>query len=120
LLGRQAVPPAPVDPARTVSLEEAAAPALAAALRAVEMEYAASYKGFMPLQTQASVMGLEHTQGLRESWETMQNTERALKAALAEHPDNLFLGAKLLTLRAQQLEFMRHLHMLDQNSWRNI
>ena len=39
--------------------------------------------------------------------------------ALTEHPDNRFLSEKLLDLRAQQLEFMRQMYMLDQNSRRN-
>ena len=49
---------------------------------------------------------------------SLQQAETALLGALAEHPDNPYLGEKLLSLRAQQLEFLKQLHMLDQNSRR--
>lgn len=116
LFGRQAPPP--VMPAPGLSLAEAAAPSMVAALEAVEIEYAASYKGFRPLMLEPWIFEARTTEQLRASWASMQETGIALKAAMEEHPDNPFLGAKLLRLRARQLEFMRQLHMLDQNSWR--
>lgn len=116
LFGRQASPPVPAGPG--LSLADAAAPSVIAAMQAVEVEYASAYKGFRPLMLQPSLFEARTTEELRASWAVMQEAELALKAALDEYPDNPFLGAKLLDLRAQQLEFMRQLHMLDQNSWR--
>ena len=89
-----------------------------AAMEAVELEYASAYKGFRPLMLQPSLFEASTTDELRASWADMQDAEEALKAALAEYPENPFLSEKLLNLRAQQLEFMRQLHMLDQTSWR--
>lgn len=89
-----------------------------AAMEAVELEYASAYKGFRPLMLEPTLFEASTTDELRASWADMQDAEEALKAALAEHPDNPFLSEKLLNLRAQQLEFMRQLHMLDQTSWR--
>lgn len=116
LFGRQSSGPIPTEPG--LSLAEAAAPSMIAAMEAVEMEYASAYKGFRPLLLQPSLFEARTTEELRASWAAMQEAEIALKAALEEHPENPFLGEKLLNLRAQQLEFMRQLHMLDQNSWR--
>ena len=117
LLGRQVQNDVP--PSDSLSIAEYGAPALNAALQAVELEYAASYKGFMPFLLEPVEMDGQTTDDLRASWAAMQEAELALKTALEEHPDNPFLGSKLLSLRAQQLEFMRQIHMLDQNSWRN-
>ncbi len=115
LFGRQAPPTAP---APGLSLAEAAAPSMVAALEAVEIEYAATYKGFRPMMLEPTIFEARTTEALRASWADMQDAEIALKAAMEEHPDNPFLGEKMLSLRAQQLEFMRQIHMLDQNSWR--
>lgn len=118
LLGRQT--PMDVPPVQLADQEPvvAGAPALMAAMEAVELEYASAYKGFRPLMLEPALFESRTTDELRASWADMQEAETALKAALEEHPDNPFLGEKLLNLRAQQLEFMRQLHMLDQTGWR--
>jgi len=121
LLGRQGVPgpasPGAVEPAMT--LADAAAPSVAAALEATEREYRAAYKGFDTVGLAPSVLAPQTVERLGDSWQAMKQAETALKTALEEHPDNPFLAQKLLDLRAQQLDFMRQLHMLDQNSRRS-
>ncbi len=118
LFGRQTPPNTEPLPAASLGQLNAAGPSMMAAMEAVELEYAAAYKGFRPLMLEPTLFEASTTDELRASWADMQDAEEALKAALAEHPDNPFLSGKLLNLRAQQLEFMRQLHMLDQTSWR--
>jgi len=114
--GREvAVPETPVQTA--FNGQQAAAPALTAALQAAELEYAAAYKTLMPLKLSSMMLNDSHRQGIEDSWAMMTRTELALKAALAEHPDSQFLGARLLSLRAQQLELMRQLHRLENDRW---
>ena len=118
LFGRQTPPSLLPEQTSGISMAEVAAPSMVAALEAVEMEYAAAYRGFRPLKLQPSVFEPQTADALRDSWAEMQQAEVALKRALDEHPENPFLSEKLLDLRAQQLEFMRQLHMLDQHSRR--
>ncbi len=120
LLGRQDGAPVPTPatgPALT--LAEAAGPSVLATLRATEREYQAAWKGFEPVGVAPSVLGAGTVEDLERSWQAMKQAEIALTTALDEHPDNPYLAEKLLTLREQQLAFMRQLHMLDQNSRRN-
>lgn len=99
-----------------MSLDSIAAPAVAAAIEASEREYQAAWKGFEPVGLAPSVLAQETIDELGRSWQAMKQAEIALLTALDEHPDNPFLAEKLLELRGQQLDFMRALHMLDQNS----
>lgn len=115
LLGRQG-PEAPAPAMPFMSLDSIAAPAVAAAIEASEREYQAAWKGFEPVGLAPSVLAQETIDELGRSWQAMKQAEIALLTALDEHPDNPFLAEKLLELRGQQLDFMRALHMLDQNS----
>ncbi len=113
LLGRQThEQPAP-------PMESGAAyPGIAVALRAAEQEYLAEWKGFTTVGVAPTLLTPRTREELEASWNELLQAETALLTALDEHPDNPYLGEKLLDLRAQQLEFMRQLHMLDQNSRR--
>lgn len=124
LLGRQA-PDAPGPTAeprlaggQTLTLAEAAAPAVSVALEATEREYRAAWKSFGPLGLTPSALQPETLDALARSWQAMKEAESALLMALDEHPDNPFLADKLVDLRGQQLEFMRDMHMLEQNNRR--
>lgn len=120
LLGRQGGPgpEGPVD-GPPLTLGAAAAPSLVAALAATEREYQAAWKGFDPVGVAPSLLEPRTAEELERSWQAMKQAEVALTTALEEHPDNPYLAQKLLDLRAQQLDFMRQLHMLDQNSRRS-
>ena len=63
-------------------------------------------------------LGQQAVQNIEGSWFELQQAETALLTALEEHPKNSYLNQKLLDLRAQQLEFMKQLAMLDQFSRR--
>ena len=45
----------------------------------------------------------------------MREMENALTAALEESPDNAFLAARMMELRARQLGFLQQLAALDQD-----
>lgn len=115
MLGRQAEGPSTPGPAVTDSLQQVA---MQAALQASEREYQAAFQAFTPVGVDTDYLRAGTVQGLEHSWEDLLEAEAALMAALEAHPDNAFLSEKLLNLRAQQLEFMRQIHMLDQNSRR--
>ena len=119
LLGRQAPEPV-VTPAgaETLTLAAAAAPAMAVALEATEREYRAAWKSFGPLGLAPTTLQPETLEALGRSWQSMKEAESALLTALEEHPENPYLADKLLELRGQQLEFMRDMHMLEQNNRR--
>lgn len=121
LLGRQS-PDAviPVDQPERLTLAEAAAPAVAIALEATEREYRAAWKGFGPLGLTPTTLQPDTLEALALSWQTMKEAESGLLTALEENPENAFLAEKLLELRGQQLEFMRDMHMLEQNNRREI
>jgi hypothetical protein len=119
LLGRQG--PAPgsgMTPAAGLPVLTAGAAAVAATLEATEREYQAVWKGFDPAGLPPSALSPETVDALQRTWESMHQAETALMTALDEHPENPYLAQKLLELRGQQLEFMRELYMLDQNSRR--
>ena len=119
LLGRQAPDdPGPSAGAQTLTLAEAAAPALAVALEATEREYRAAWKSFGPVGLAPTTLQPETLEALARSWQSMKEAESALLSALDEHPENPYLADKLLDLRGQQLEFMRDMHMLEQNNRR--
>ena len=119
LLGRQAPDGnAPLPAGEPLTLAEAAAPALAVALEATEREYRAAWKSFGPLGLAPTTLQPETLEALARSWQSMKEAENALLTALDEHPENPYLADKLLELRGQQLEFMRDMHMLEQNNRR--
>lgn len=116
LLGRQAPDVAPIEDGMANNLP---AVAVQGVLAASEREYQAAFQAFTPVGMDPNWMDTQAVQGLETTWDELQEAEGALLDALAEHPDNRFLSEKLMDLRAQQLEFMRQMHMLDQNSRRN-
>lgn len=94
-------------------------PALVAMIEGMEREYRAAFRAFAPVGVgQAALLQPPAVEEIEATWNELQQAEAALKAALAEHPGNAFLGEKLHDLRARQLAFMRQIHMLDQNSRR--
>lgn len=101
-------------------IEQGGAPALLAALQASELEYRAAFQVLAPVGLAPAVFESQDIEAIDRSWRELREAEAALMAALDRYPDNAFLGARLLDLRAQQLEFMKQLQMLDQNSRRNI
>jgi hypothetical protein len=88
------------------------------ALEASEREYRAAWKSLGPLGLSPTMLQPETLEALARSWQVMKEAESALLLALDEHPDNPYLADKLLELRGQQLEFMRDMHMLEQNNRR--
>lgn len=120
LVGRQdGMTPPPAATAPVVTRMAAAEPSLVAAVTAAEREYHAALKGFEPVNLAPSLFQPQTRDELLRSWQAMKQAEAALTNAMDEHPDNPYLAQKLLDLRTQQLDFMRQLHMLDQNSRRN-
>jgi hypothetical protein len=119
LLGRQGPDNAvPSSSGETLTLAEAAAPALAVALEATEREYRAAWKSFGPVGLAPTTLQPETLEALARTWQSMKEAESALLTALDEHPQNPYLADKLLELRGQQLEFMRDMHMLEQDNRR--
>ena len=119
LVGRQAPEGPGLPMPGAIGVDELAGPAMVAGLQAAELEFQAAWKGLPPVSMGQPALSLEAEQSIQGSWEELQQAETALLAALEEHPDNPYLGQKLLDLRAQQLQFLRQLHMLDQNSRRS-
>lgn len=94
--------------------------AMQGALQVSEREYQAAFQAFTPLGVDAAYLETGVAEGLQNSWADLLQAEEALLEALEEHPENRFIGEKLVNLRAQQLEFLRQIYMLDQNSRRKI
>ena len=93
---------------------------LLATLEASEREYRAAFREFIPVGVARSLLASDAVENIEHSWWQLKQAETALLSALEEHPGNMYLNEKLLDLRAQQLEFMRQLAMLDQTSRRKI
>ena len=92
--------------------------ALIGTVRATEREYQAAFRELVPLDYSGLRLEGEEPDALRGSWEDLLQTETALLAALQQYPSNIFLNEKLLDLRAQQLQFVKRLALLEQNDWR--
>lgn len=116
LLGRQSNV---VDPFSQPQQSPLAGQVMMGTLQASEREYQAAFQTLAPVGMAPTLFELRDIEAIERSWSELRQAESALLAALQEHPDNPYLGEKLLDLRAQQLDFMRHLRMLDQNSRRN-
>lgn len=92
--------------------------ALIGSVEATEREYQAAFRELVPLDYSGLRLDDEEPDALRNSWEDLVQTETALLAALQQYPSNIYLNEKLLDLRAQQLQFVKQLAMLEQNDWR--
>ncbi len=91
---------------------------LAGTLEASEREYQAAFAELVPTDYSGMQLAGDDPQPVRNSWDDLQKVEAALLAALREYPADIFLNEKLLDLRAQQLRFVKHMVLLEQNNWR--
>ncbi|NND44941.1 MAG: hypothetical protein HKN58_06425 [Xanthomonadales bacterium] len=115
LLGREVAPPAP-EPVSSLPYSIM----MQAALEASEREYRAAFREFIPVNTAGPELGTGVVDSIERSWAELEQAESALRAALHEYPENIYLNRKLLDLRSQQLGFMKQMAMLDQFSRRKI
>lgn len=92
--------------------------ALTGAVEAAEREYQAAFRELVPLEYSGLRLQGEDPDALRKSWEDLLQAESSLLVALQQYPSNVYLNEKLLDLRAQQLQFVKQLAMLEQNDWR--
>lgn len=92
--------------------------ALIGTVKATEREYQAAFSELVPLDYSGLRLEGEEPDALRASWEALSQAETALLAALQQYPSNIYLNGKLLDLRAQQLQFVKRLALLEQNDWR--
>jgi hypothetical protein len=92
--------------------------ALTGAVEAAEREYQAAFRELVPLEYSGLRLQGEGPDALRKSWEDLLQAESSLLVALQQYPSNIYLNEKLLDLRAQQLQFVKQLAMLEQNDWR--
>jgi hypothetical protein len=92
--------------------------ALIGTVEATEREYQAAFRELVPLDYSGLRLEGEEPDALRGSWEDLLQTETSLLAALQQYPSNIYLNEKLLDLRAQQLQFVKQLALLEQNNWR--
>ncbi len=102
-------------PAREVSILEYS---LAGSLETSEREYQAAFRELVPLDYSGMRLAGNDVESIRGSWDELRKAESALLAALQEHPASIFLSEKLLDLRAQQLQFVKRMVLLEQNNWR--
>jgi len=93
--------------------------ALTGAVEAAEREYQAAFRELVPLEYSGLRLQGEDPDALRKSWEDLLQAESSLLLALQQYPSNVYLNEKLLDLRAQQLQFVKQLAMLEQNDWRS-
>jgi hypothetical protein len=92
--------------------------ALTGTVEAAEREYQAAFRELVPLEYSGLRLQGEDPDALRKSWEDLLQAESSLLLALQQYPSNVYLNEKLLDLRAQQLQFVKQLAMLEQNDWR--
>jgi hypothetical protein len=92
--------------------------AMAGGIETAEREYQAAFRELVPLDYSGLRLHGEEPDALRASWEDMLQAESAILSALEQHPSNSYLNEKLLDLRAQQLQFVKQLALLEQNDWR--
>jgi hypothetical protein len=93
--------------------------ALMGALAASEREYRAAFREFKPVGYARPSLADDDLESIEHSWVDLRQAETALLTALQEYPDNALLNQRLLGLRGQQLDFMKQLATLDQNTRRN-
>jgi hypothetical protein len=93
--------------------------ALMGALAASEREYQAAFREFIPVGYARPYLADGDLESIETSWDDLRLAETALLSALQEYPDHPLLNQRLLGLRGQQLDFMKQLATLDQNTRRN-
>ena len=106
-------PPAPVETAAVTPASEA--PRVPPALAASEAEYQAAFREFVAVGGARPGLAPQTIDRIEAGWADLRATENALAAALSESPDNAFLAARMMELRARQLGFLQRLAALDQH-----
>jgi len=91
---------------------------LAGSIETTEREYQAAFRELLSVDYSGIRLAGDDPESMRGSWDELQKAETSLMAALREYPANIFLNNKLLGLRAQQLQFVKRLVLLEQNNWR--
>jgi len=91
---------------------------LAGTMEASEREYQAAFRELVPLDYSGMRLAGDDADSIRGSWDELRKAENSLLAALQEYPASIFLSEKLLDLRAQQLQFVKRMVLLEQNNWR--
>jgi hypothetical protein len=91
---------------------------LAGALTASELEYRAAFREFISVGKSRESLPQQVVLNLTAGWADLSAAETALTNALRENPGNSFLSAKMLELRSRQLDFLKQIASLDQNSRR--
>ena len=106
-------PTAPAGPA--VATPAAGDYHLPASLAANEAEYQAAFREFIAVGRARPALSDLTIDRIEAGWADMREMENALTAALEESPDNAFLAARMMELRARQLGFLQQLAALDQD-----
>jgi len=91
---------------------------LAGTLAASEVEYQAAFREFISVGKSQESLPQKVVLNLTAGWADLSDAETALTEALRENPGNSFLSAKMLELRSRQLNFLKQIASLDQNSRR--
>jgi len=91
---------------------------LAGTLTASELEYQAAFREFISVGTSRESLPQKVVLNLTAGWADLSEAETALTEALRDNPGNSFLSAKMLELRSRQLNFLKQIASLDQNSRR--
>ena len=91
---------------------------LPVALVASEAEYQAAFREFIAVGQARPNLSPRTVETIEAGWADLRATENALAEALAANPDDRFLNARMLELRARQLGFLQQLASLDQSNRR--
>jgi hypothetical protein len=91
---------------------------LTGTLTASELEYQAAFREFISVGEFRGILPLQAVENLTAGWAELSAAETALTNALRNNPGNSFLSAKMLELRSRQLDFLKQIASLDQNSRR--
>lgn len=88
---------------------------LPASLAANEAEYQAAFREFIAVGRARPGLSAQTIDRIEAGWADMREMESELTAALEQSPDNAFLAARMMELRARQLGFLQQLAALDQD-----
>jgi hypothetical protein len=91
---------------------------LTGALTASEIEYQAAFREFISVGNFQESLPQQAVMNLTAGWADLSEAESALTNAMRDDPGNSFLSAKMLELRSRQLDFLKQIASLDQNSRR--
>lgn len=84
----------------------------------VDAEYVAAFREFINAGDSHAGLAPQTVEKIEMGWADLRVTEKALAAALEQHPNDLFLNERMLELRARQLGFLKQLVSLDRNNRR--